>query len=65
MSGPVVLVVLDGFGIGDGGAADATVLAQTPFSLARVPPTPRRNSRRLENSWACRRARWEIPKSAI
>jgi 2,3-bisphosphoglycerate-independent phosphoglycerate mutase len=31
MSGPVVLVVLDGFGIGDGGAYDATVLAQTPF----------------------------------
>jgi 2,3-bisphosphoglycerate-independent phosphoglycerate mutase len=31
MSGPVVLVVLDGFGIGDGGAADATALAQTPF----------------------------------
>jgi len=31
MSGPVVLVVLDGFGIGDGGATDATALAQTPF----------------------------------
>jgi 2,3-bisphosphoglycerate-independent phosphoglycerate mutase len=31
MSAPVVLVVLDGFGIGDGGAADATALAQTPF----------------------------------
>jgi len=31
MSGPVVLVVLDGFGIGDGGAADATAVAQTPF----------------------------------
>jgi 2,3-bisphosphoglycerate-independent phosphoglycerate mutase len=31
MSGPVVLVVLDGFGIGDGGAADATALAETPF----------------------------------
>jgi len=31
MSGPVVLVVLDGFGIGDGGASDATALAQTPF----------------------------------
>jgi len=35
MSGPVVLVVLDGFGIGDGGATDATALAQTPF-LARA-----------------------------
>ena len=31
MSGPVVLVVLDGFGIGDGGASDATALAHTPF----------------------------------
>ncbi len=31
MSGPVVLVVLDGFGIGDGGAADAIALAKTPF----------------------------------
>jgi 2,3-bisphosphoglycerate-independent phosphoglycerate mutase len=31
MSAPIVLVVLDGFGIGDGGAADATALAQTPF----------------------------------
>jgi len=31
MSAPVVLVVLDGFGIGDGGAADATALAETPF----------------------------------
>lgn len=31
MSGPVVVVVLDGFGIGDGGDADATALASTPF----------------------------------
>jgi 2,3-bisphosphoglycerate-independent phosphoglycerate mutase len=31
MSGPVVLVVIDGFGIGDGGATDATALAKTPF----------------------------------
>jgi 2,3-bisphosphoglycerate-independent phosphoglycerate mutase len=31
VSGPVVVVVLDGFGIGDGGAADATALARTPF----------------------------------
>jgi 2,3-bisphosphoglycerate-independent phosphoglycerate mutase len=29
--GPVVLVVLDGFGIGDGGAGDVTVLADAPF----------------------------------
>ncbi len=35
MSGPVVLVVLDGFGIGDGGATDAIALAETPF-LART-----------------------------
>jgi 2,3-bisphosphoglycerate-independent phosphoglycerate mutase len=31
VSGPVVVVVLDGFGIGDGGDADATALANTPF----------------------------------
>jgi len=29
--GPVMLVVLDGFGLGDGGAADATQLAHAPF----------------------------------
>ena len=31
MTGPIVLVVLDGFGIGDGGRSDATALAHTPF----------------------------------
>ncbi len=31
MSGPVVLVVLDGYGIGDGGGADATEVAHNPF----------------------------------
>jgi 2,3-bisphosphoglycerate-independent phosphoglycerate mutase len=31
MTGPVVLIVLDGFGIGDGGADDATAVADTPF----------------------------------
>jgi 2,3-bisphosphoglycerate-independent phosphoglycerate mutase len=30
MKGPVMLVVLDGFGLGDGGPADATALAHTP-----------------------------------
>lgn len=37
--GPVVLVVLDGFGIGVGDAGDATALARAPFfaSLARYP----------------------------
>ena len=29
--GPVMLVVLDGFGLGDGGPADATARAHTPF----------------------------------
>jgi len=38
MSGPTVLVVLDGFGIGSGGADDATALAQTPF-VARTRST--------------------------
>jgi len=31
MSAPVMLVVLDGFGIGDGGPADATARAHAPF----------------------------------
>ncbi len=31
MSGPVCLVVLDGFGLGAGGPGDATALADTPF----------------------------------
>jgi 2,3-bisphosphoglycerate-independent phosphoglycerate mutase len=35
LNGPVVLIVLDGFGIGDGGAADATARAHAPF-LARA-----------------------------
>jgi 2,3-bisphosphoglycerate-independent phosphoglycerate mutase len=35
VNGPVVLVVLDGFGLGDGGAADDTALAHAPF-LARA-----------------------------
>lgn len=29
--GPLLLVILDGFGLGDGGEADATALAHTPF----------------------------------
>lgn len=29
--GPLLLVILDGFGLGDGGEADATALARTPF----------------------------------
>ncbi len=31
MTQPVMLIVLDGFGIGDRGASDATALAHTPF----------------------------------
>ena len=31
MTHPVVLIVLDGFGIGDGGADDATTVAHAPF----------------------------------
>jgi len=31
VSGPVMLVVLDGFGLGDGGPGDATALAHAPF----------------------------------
>ncbi|MEE2664857.1 MAG: 2,3-bisphosphoglycerate-independent phosphoglycerate mutase [Myxococcota bacterium] len=40
MSGPVVLVVLDGFGLGDEGESDATAQAQGPFfadAAARFP----------------------------
>ncbi len=35
MTKPVLLIVLDGFGIGDGGPNDATAVAHTPF-LARA-----------------------------
>ncbi len=35
MSGPVMLIVLDGFGLGDGGPGDATARADAPF-LARA-----------------------------
>ncbi len=31
MSGPVCLVILDGYGVGEGGGGDATALAETPF----------------------------------
>ncbi|MCH2169883.1 2,3-bisphosphoglycerate-independent phosphoglycerate mutase [Myxococcota bacterium] len=31
MTRPIMLVVLDGFGVGDGGASDSTALAHTPF----------------------------------
>ena len=31
MAGPVMLVILDGFGIGDGGPTDSTAVAHTPF----------------------------------
>jgi 2,3-bisphosphoglycerate-independent phosphoglycerate mutase len=34
MKGPVLLIVLDGFGIGDGGPVDATAAAHTPFLRA-------------------------------
>ena len=38
MTGPVMLVVLDGFGLGDGGPSDATAEAHAPF-LARLRET--------------------------
>ena len=40
MSAPVVLVVLDGFGIGDNGETDATARAHSPFlrSVAETRP---------------------------
>jgi 2,3-bisphosphoglycerate-independent phosphoglycerate mutase len=47
MPRPVLLVVLDGFGIGDGGASDATAAAHTPF-FDRI--TERYPMARLETS---------------
>jgi 2,3-bisphosphoglycerate-independent phosphoglycerate mutase len=47
MPGPVVLVVLDGYGIGDGGSADATEAAHNPFLNAAASSFP---SARLETS---------------
>jgi 2,3-bisphosphoglycerate-independent phosphoglycerate mutase len=43
MTAPVVLIVLDGFGLGDGGPADATAVAHTPFfrRLRQEHPTAR------------------------
>ena len=49
MSAPVVLVVLDGFGIGDGGPADATAVAKTPFLSDARASSP---TARLETSGA-------------
>jgi 2,3-bisphosphoglycerate-independent phosphoglycerate mutase len=40
MNGPVVLLVLDGYGIGDGGSADATRAAHTPFLSAAATRYP-------------------------
>jgi 2,3-bisphosphoglycerate-independent phosphoglycerate mutase len=45
--GPVVLVVLDGFGIGDGGDSDATTRAHSPF-LSKAADT--RPSAKVETS---------------
>jgi 2,3-bisphosphoglycerate-independent phosphoglycerate mutase len=47
VSGPVVLVVLDGFGIGDGSPADATGAAHTPFLSATARDYP---AARIETS---------------
>jgi len=44
---PVALIVLDGFGIGDGGPADATAIAHAPFF---VEARERHASARLETS---------------
>ena len=47
MTSPVALIVLDGFGVGDGGADDATAIAHTPF-LEEI--RERHASARLETS---------------
>ncbi len=62
--GPVMLVVLDGFGIGDGGPADATAVAHAPF-FARLAASSRwRSSRPPARPSASRPDRWATPKSA-
>ena len=65
LRGPVVLVVLDGFGLGDGGPGDATALARAPFfaEAARAPSAARRSRRRARRS-ACPTGRWATPRSA-
>ena len=40
MTRPVALIVLDGFGLGDGGPADATALAHAPFFARAAPRVP-------------------------
>ena len=65
MTRPVMLVVLDGFGIGDGGADDATARAHTPFldQARREHPCAR-----IETSGeavASRPDRWSTPNSAM
>ncbi len=47
MTSPVALIVLDGFGVGDGGSADATAIAHAPFF---VETRERHASARLETS---------------
>jgi len=47
VTSPVALIVLDGFGLGDGGSADATAIAHTPF-FAEI--RERHASARLETS---------------
>jgi len=47
VTSPVALIVLDGFGVGDGGDTDATAVAHTPFF---VEASERHASARLETS---------------
>ena len=47
VSGPVMLVVLDGFGLGDGGPGDATAQAHAPFFARARADLPARAARDL------------------
>ena len=62
---PIVLVVLDGFGIGHDPSADA-IAAARHADLARPPArlAARRSCARPRTPSACRPARWATPRSA-
>ena len=62
---PIVLVVLDGFGIGRDPAADAIAAARdAPLARAARALAARASSRRRRTRSGCRPARWATPRSA-
>ena len=61
---PIVLVVLDGFGIGRDPAADAIAAARMPAWRGLLARWPHAGSTRPRARSGCRRARWATPRSA-